>query len=618
MFLKNRSSLRTIRNLIIIFFILLYAIVYLITTAYKDDYIKNIYTQQINYLDNNYKVTTSHFKSISQNFYETILSQPNFLKLFAKAKHASSDEERAIIRQKVYDLLRPHYERMMQYGVNIMLFSFNNNRTFLRVHKHKKFDDDLSSVRYSFTYVNSHGTPINGFEQGKVSHAFRNIFPLSYKNELLGSVDIAFASDFLQDNMTLLHGLDTHFILNKNIFNSNIWKEQRVVKYIQSIEHNDFLYAITPSQEHCRFSKEEVSTNKTLKKDIAKNITYNKPFALHNVLANNVYVVAFLPINNIKDKKTVAYLVSYSKGINIKRIIDEYIYINVGSIVILLILALTIYSSIRQKYLLQVKVTEEVEKNRVQQQHMFNQSRLAQMGEMISMIAHQWRQPLSSIAVTASNIQMILYLEKYNLSIEKEATAFKEQLNDNLDRIAIYVKNLTNTIDDFRNFYKPNKKFSTQPITLPIEKALNIIKSTLEANNIEIIEEYSNENKISMFENEMMQVILNILKNAQDNFINKNIENPKITIRTKNYKDLNIIEIQDNGGGIAEDIIENIFDPYFSTKSEKQGTGLGLHMSKVIIEEHHKGKLEAKNIDDGACFIISLNTIDFLLEPTSS
>ena len=618
MFLKNRFSLHTIKILIILLFISLYSIIYLITTTYKNDYINNIYAQQINYLDNNYKVTTSHFKNISKNFYQTVLNQPSFLKLFAQAKHADNDEQRAVIRQKTYDLLKPHYESMMQYGVNIMLFSFNNNRTFLRVHKPQKFNDDLSSVRYSFTYVNSNEKPINGFEQGKISHAFRNIFPLYYKNEFLGSVDIAFASDFLQENMTSLHGLDTHFILNKNIFDSNIWKEQRVVKYVQSIEHDDFLYAITPTQKYCTFSKDEITTNKTLKNEISENINYDKPFALHSTLSKSVYVVAFLPINNIKDNKTIAYLVSYSKSINIKKIINEYISINIGSIIILFLLGLATYSNIKQKCLLQVKVVEEVEKNRIQQQHMFNQSRLAQLGEMISMIAHQWRQPLSSISVTASNIQMILHLDKYDLSIEKEAIACKKNLNDSLDRIATYVKNLTNTIDDFRNFYKPNKKFTTQPITSPIEKALNIIKSTLEANNIEIIEEYNNENKIAMFENEMMQVILNIFKNSQDNFINKKIEKPKITIRTKNYNALNIIEIQDNGGGIPEDIIENIFDPYFSTKNEKQGTGLGLHMSRVIIEEHHKGKIEAKNIDDGVCFIISLSNKDFLLKPTSS
>ena len=121
MFLKNRLSLPTIKILIILLFVFLYYIIYLITTTYKDDYIKNIYTEQVNYLDNNYKVTTSHFKNISQNFYETTLSNPSFLKLFAEAKHADSDEKRAIIREKMYELLRPHYERMMQYGVNIML-----------------------------------------------------------------------------------------------------------------------------------------------------------------------------------------------------------------------------------------------------------------------------------------------------------------------------------------------------------------------------------------------------------------------------------------------------------------------------------------------------------------
>jgi len=606
MILKNRYSLKTIKIFIVLLFVSLYSIIYLITTTYKNDYIQNTYAQQIKYLENNYKVTTEHFKNISQNFYQTILNQPNFLELFAKAKHADSSAKRDKIRKEIYKLLKPHYKRMMKYGVNIMLFSFNNNKTFLRVHKPDKFDDDLTSVRYSFTYVNSNEKSISGFEQGKISHAFRNVFPLHYKNEFLGSVDIAFASDFLQKNMTSLHGIDTHFILNKNIFDTNIWKEQRVIKYVQSIEHNNFLVYLTPSKKRSKLYAKEVSTNIALKKEINKNIKHHNSFALHHSLSKDVYIVAFLPIKNIKDNKTVAYLVSYSNNLNIQKILNEYIWINIGSIIILFLLALTTYYNIKQQSLLKVKVNEEVEKNRIQQQYMFNQSRLAQMGEMISMIAHQWRQPLSSISVTASNMKMLLHLDKYNITEEKDAIACKEQFNNSIDRIGVYVKNLTSTIDDFRNFYKPNKQSTTQIITSPITKALNIVKSTLDADKIKIIERYNNINKIVMYENEMMQVILNILKNAQDNFSHNRTEHRQIIITTKYDNNSDIIEILDNAGGIPEGIIKNIFDPYFSTKDEKQGTGLGLYMSRVIIEEHHKGTIQATNENNGACFTIRL------------
>ena len=606
MLFKNRYSLKTIKIMIIALFLSLYTIIYLITTTYKNDYIQNTYSQQIKYLDNNYKVTTNHFKNISQNFVRVVLNQPKFLELFSRAKHAKNETELSLIRNEIYVWMRPHFDRMMKYGVNIMLFSFKDNKTFLRVHKPNKFNDDLSAVRYSFTYVNSNQKEVSGFEQGKISHAFRNIYPLHYKNEFLGSVDISFASDFLQENMTALHGIDTHFILNKNVFKTNIWKAQKKVKYVQSIEHKDFLYAVTPSQKECQFSPEEISTNNALKEKIDKNIKHNSSFALHAALSDGIYTVAFLPIKNIKDKKTIAYLVSYSDNLNIGSIITNYILINIGSIVVLLLLAITIYNNIKQRCLLEIKVKEEVEKNRVQQQHMFNQSRLAQMGEMISMIAHQWRQPLSSISVTASNMQMILYLDKYNLSIKEEAAECKEQFNSSIKRIGSYVANLTSTIDDFRNFYKPNKKPTNQVITIPITKALDIIKSSLEADKVDIIKEYNSKHKINMHENEMMQVILNILKNAQDHFKNNKIENPKITIRTKNTINSEIIEIIDNAGGVPESIISHIFDPYFSTKNEKQGTGLGLHMSRIIIEEHHNGTLKAKNVGDGACFIITL------------
>ena len=251
------------------------------------------------------------------------------------------------------------------------------------------------------------------------------------------------------------------------------------------------------------------------------------------------------------------------------------------------------------------QIKEEVEKNRKKDQQILNQSRLAQMGEMISMIAHQWRQPLAAISSTTINLQMKLLLDTFDLSTKEES---KEYLKEQLSKIEDYVQNLTTTIDDFRDFYKPNKESIVTTFENVVKKALNIIKSSLDSHDIKLTFEYKSKNKLKLYENEMVQVILNILKNTQDNFIEKKIINPEIKITiTKNS-----ITICDNGGGVPDDIIENIFDPYFSTKDEKNGTGLGLYMSKIIVQDHHKGILQVYNIKDennveiGACFSIKI------------
>ncbi len=226
-----------------------------------------------------------------------------------------------------------------------------------------------------------------------------------------------------------------------------------------------------------------------------------------------------------------------------------------------------------------------------------SQSRHAAMGEMISMIAHQWRQPLG--AISAAIIQMRV---KIDLDVLKLKSEDEKYLSKQFHDIDLYVKNLSTTIDDFRNFYKPDKDLETIELEEVCIKSLSIMKASLVNNNINIIEDYCSNNTFEMYSNEMIQVIINILKNSLDNILEKNVKEPYIKISTHN----NLLTVCDNGGGIADNIINKIFDPYFSTKDEKNGTGLGLYMSKIIVEEHHNGKLSVSNVNDGACFTVEL------------
>ena len=255
---------------------------------------------------------------------------------------------------------------------------------------------------------------------------------------------------------------------------------------------------------------------------------------------------------------------------------------------------------------LEKRVHEEVEKNREKDKQLFQQTRLAQMGEMISMIAHQWRQPLSTIGVTAMGIGIKLQGQKYDLSKEEDRGEFTNYLETKLNKIESYVQHLSNTIDDFRTFFSPNKLSEEVYINNLLEKSLSLLEGGFTGANITITQRLESTNMLHTYPNELIQVFLNIFKNTIDNFRINDIASPCLSITSFEKEDFITIEIFDNGGGIPEEIMEKIFHPYFSTKTEKNGTGLGLYMSKTIIEDHCHGKLTVSNENNGACFTIKL------------
>jgi len=234
------------------------------------------------------------------------------------------------------------------------------------------------------------------------------------------------------------------------------------------------------------------------------------------------------------------------------------------------------------------------------------QTRLAQMGEMISMIAHQWRQPLGAISSSVISIQTKKASGKFDLTQPKERDDYFKFSDDRLQNISRYVQILSSTIDDFRSFFKPEKEKESVNLTLPLKRALNIVEESIKSKNIKILTEFYVDEKVTIYQNEMMQVYLNILKNAEDSLLEHISENAQIIIQTKELNNYYIISISDNGTGVPNEIIANIFDPYFSTKDKKNGTGLGLYMSKIIVEEHNAGKLKVLNLEDGVCFEIYL------------
>ena len=246
---------------------------------------------------------------------------------------------------------------------------------------------------------------------------------------------------------------------------------------------------------------------------------------------------------------------------------------------------------------LEQRVTEEVEKNRVKDKQLLQQSRMAQMGEMIAMIAHQWRQPLAAISATSVSIELKASLNKLDNDTAKQKA----------QDISAFSQHLSKAIDDFRDFFRPNKKKTETTYDELVASVLEIIGISIRNKNIELIQELNCHDRFTTYPNELKQVILNLIKNAEDAVLEKSIENPYIKISTYKENNKYILEVSDNAEGVPEELMDKLFDPYFSTKTKREGTGLGLYMSKTIIEEHCGGKLTVANNNDGAVFTIELD-----------
>ena len=245
---------------------------------------------------------------------------------------------------------------------------------------------------------------------------------------------------------------------------------------------------------------------------------------------------------------------------------------------------------------LEKRVLKEIDKNMRQQQMMVQQSRLAQMGEMISMIAHQWRQPLTAISSVATSLTLKLILDDFKKDF------FEKQLGNIME----YSQHLSSTIDDFRGFFKEGKSKNATSLEKIVQITLSIVQPSIEGKGINISTQYDCNKEIFTYENEIKQVVLNLIKNSEDAILENKIKKATILIKTYIKDNFGYIDIKDNGGGISNDIIKDIFIPYFTTKDKLDGTGLGLYMSKTIIEDHCKGKLIVSTKDNTTTMKIKL------------
>ncbi|PHS39867.1 MAG: histidine kinase [Sulfurovum sp.] len=244
---------------------------------------------------------------------------------------------------------------------------------------------------------------------------------------------------------------------------------------------------------------------------------------------------------------------------------------------------------------LEIKIKKEVENSRKKDTLMFQQARLASMGEMIANIAHQWRQPLGSMMMIIQGVQSKMELGKLTPEI----------INSKVIDALLLAENMSDTLENFQNFFKPTKEKESFSLKSVIKHSLTLSKYILEQRKIKVSIKISDTIKLHTYYNELSHVFLNIIANAEDAL--GSIEGEKfIEIIAKEVNQKIFIYIIDNGGGIKKDILPHIFEPYFTTKYKSNGTGLGLYMSQQIIEKHMQGIIRCKNV----CYTINNNKFE--------
>ncbi len=245
---------------------------------------------------------------------------------------------------------------------------------------------------------------------------------------------------------------------------------------------------------------------------------------------------------------------------------------------------------------LEERIAFEVESNRKKDEIMNQQAKLATMGEMIGNIAHQWRQPLNILALVFQDIYIKFQLKALD----------SEQMEKNYEKVNNLIQYMSQTIDDFRTFFKSEDGDRAFNVGAAVNSVFDLVGTRFSTSNTECVIDIKDSVSVMGTENGFKQVLINLLNNAQEAILSIKPSSGNIHVNVQKKSDTIVVMVSDNGGGVPAAIINQIFEPYFTTKHQTQGTGLGLYMSKKIIEHHMAGKLEVNNNKEGAVFEITL------------
>ena len=450
-----------------------------------------------------------------------------------------------------------------------------NNITIYRANKPNFYSDNSVDIYPVVKYKNKHKKAKYSFKKSNNTVLYKIEIPIVYGDNYYGILEYSVDPKLFIDDLTSI---------------------SNYIKSVVLVKKNDSIDKISSS----KIGKNYIAlySSNFFKNIDIRNLSNNDHFKYKG----QVYTSFIYNLLTYQGNKDGIILIAINITSDINRI-NSIIKISIINqlLLIFIIFVIIFYSFKFYEKQIQKLSEEEKQHERILQQ----QSKMASMGEMIGNIAHQWRQPLSVISTIASGIV-----------VQKEYGILKEEnIPTSMNTILKQTTHMSNTIEDFRNFFKSDKENTTFNLEIIIKHNLALIASSLKNNNIELLQDVNKDIYVTGYQNELTQAILNILNNAKDQLAKEQKDNSKF-IKINIYKDDKnaYIEIMDNGGGIKNDIIKKIFEPYFTTKHQSQGTGIGLYMTYEIVVKHYSGDILVENGEfnfngknyKGAKFIIIL------------
>ncbi|XOB62562.1 sensor histidine kinase [Campylobacterota bacterium DY0563] len=557
---------------------------------------KNKYLQQTTHIQTKaYNSILFQYKDLSEVIYTGLL---RFTKVDEKLFNISkkSKIEQAQIRQKLYLQTINRFNTLKKRNIISINYILPDNTVFLKMINPLDYGNKVSDKRETLKYVQEHKVPISSYEIGKFGSGYRFVYPIIKNNIYLGLISLTFSEEAITESLMKQYDVLSNFIIKKENFDEDYLKNSNIYKdaHFSGFVHNKNILEDLKNE-----SKKKIVDMKPSYEVSKKLYELGQQTKSSSIFVNEKdSIVTIIPIYHTISKKYEGFISIISKGETINLLNNNY-YTILFLFIFLYLSVMLLFLQQKIKTILDKELTQEIIKK---DQQLLEQAKMAQMGEMIGNIAHQWRQPLSAISTIASGLKL-----NYEFGMLQE-----DDIPKNMDLIVDNTKYLSKTIDTFRDFIKEKRVEKEVIIQDRIEESLKIIQASLENNHIKLIKniDYQTPVKYRMIPEELAQVIINILNNAKDAIIHKKIKDGwiKISLIIKDNKIL--ITIEDNAKGIDEENLIKIFDPYFTTKHQSQGTGLGLYMSKTIIEKHLGGKLIVENSENGAVFTIELHKKD--------
>ncbi|UTJ05517.1 sensor histidine kinase [Arcobacter roscoffensis] len=534
---------------------------------------------------NAYTNIISQQKQLSQVIYSGILEITELQDIILDYKNKTQEQKNHINNTILSKLKKRVNSLDKNFVKSIKLVSFKND-IFIATSKINK-----DSKLYSYVYKNK--TPLHTYNIQNNSAGFSSIYPIFKDKKYLGLIEITFSEQFLTSSLMRDYSILSNIIIKEKYFDKGFLETNNVY---QKAHNEGFLHntkVLKELQRVANKSLKEIKPSKNTSRTIysqAERKNINSMF-----LDSDDVIITTIPILNSISYDQLAFVAIISQGHEFRALNDYYKMIKFMVFILIALIVFVVYQQNLKRLILKENFNKIIQKDK----QLLEQSKMAQMGEMIANIAHQWRQPLSTISTAASGVKLNHELEMIK----------KEDIPKSMDIIVSNCKYLSETIDTFQDFIKEKKVKNEELLQKRIDESLKIVSASLKNNHITLVNniDYEKEVRLKIVGQELSQVLINILNNAKDAFVQNDIKSSRF-VKINLLEDVKFVQIiiEDNAGGISEENLAKVFDPYFTTKHKFKGTGLGLYMCKTIIEKHFEGELSVENGKEGAVFKISL------------